>query len=165
MSDFLVGLGVDHHVLREERLNNHGFPLTLGGYVIPDQSVSLDSNCDGDVLIHALCNALSTALGDGSLAPTTDALCGSGIKYSRDFLAPFLKKIRDQGYSINNISASIEAQKPHLEEHRSAITASLSEALSLDLSRIGISFTTGEGLTACGRGKGIYAQVICSLTR
>jgi 2-C-methyl-D-erythritol 2,4-cyclodiphosphate synthase len=161
---FLVGLGVDHHVLVAGEKNSHGLPLTLGGLVIPEQTVSLESNCDGDVIIHALCNAISTAMGGGSLSLITDELCAAGNLNSVLYLRPFLDKIQKRGYQINNIAVSVEAARPKLEKYRQSITVKLAKILEIETEKIGMAFTTGEGLTECGRGKGIYAQVIISLS-
>jgi 2-C-methyl-D-erythritol 2,4-cyclodiphosphate synthase len=165
MLEWRVGIGVDHHILCEQATNAQGKPLTLGGYVIPNQEVSLTGNCDGDVMVHALCNALSTAIGGGSLAPITDPICASGNLDSITYLEPFLQMVSEAGYVINNVSYSVEAARPHLEKHREGITTSLAAAQGIEKNQIGMAFTTGEGLTACGRGEGIYAQVVVSLKR
>jgi 2-C-methyl-D-erythritol 2,4-cyclodiphosphate synthase len=164
MLNFRVGIGVDHHVLEEKARNSQGKALTLGGVEISGQKVCLESNCDGDVVIHALCNALSTAVGGGSLAPVTDPMCEKeGIKDSEHYLAYFVNLVREKNYQVNNISVSVEAAKPKLEAWGDRIAEGLAKRCGMAREAVGIAFTTGEGLTACGRGEGIYAQVVVSL--
>ena len=160
---FRIGLGQDHHRLLAQKLNTSGCPLTLGGYVIPDQELSLEANSDGDVILHALCNTLSSALGGGSLSTISDPLCQQGITDSRQYLEYFLKLVEQANYQISNLSVSLEALQPKLETHRQKITESLARILGLEVNQIGLTFTSGEGLTACGRGEGIAAQVIILL--
>ena len=164
MSNFRIGMGVDHHRLVPAP-SSSGFSLTLGGYQIPRCKLALEGNSDSDVIIHALCNALSTALGGGSLAPITDPLCQQGLKESHHYLAHFNQLMHEAGYQLSNLSLSVEAKEPPLETHGAAIRQKLANLLNLQTDQIGLAFTSGEGLTACGQGKGIYAQAICLLEK
>jgi len=160
---FRIGLGQDHHRFLNQKLNNSGCPLTIGGFVIPDQDISFDANSDGDVILHALGNALSSALGGGSISNIADPLCQQGIYQSSAYLLPLLEQMKNAGYQIANISLSLEALRPKLETHRPDIVASLAKILSLQPNQIGLTFTTGESLTACGQGEGIAAHAIVLL--
>lgn len=156
-----VGLGVDHHRLVESEVNSAGMKLTLGGYVFEDAGLALEGNSDGDVIIHALCNALSTAIGGGSLGPVTDKMClEDGIKESRFYLQYFLDQVTKAGYVIVNVSISVEAGKPRLEKFRELIVSSLAEIMNIKVEQIGLAFTSGDGLSAYANGEGICAQVI-----
>ena len=158
-----IGLGLDHHQFLEARTNEVGKPLTLGGLIIPNLEISARAQSDGDVILHALCNALSTAIGGGSLSVIADPMCKNGIYESKYYVWHFLKEVREAGYEISNISVSVEAKRPKLEKYRTAMAKSMAEICSLEEIQIGIVFTTGEDLSACGQGLGIMAQVIVLL--
>ena len=164
MTDFRVGLGLDHHRLVAGP-NASGHFLTLGGYQIPESELALAANSDGDVILHALCNALSTAIGGGSLGPIADPLCAAGQTDSKVYLTTFLDQITTNGYQINNLSLAVEAAQPKLEKHRSAIVDQLAHLLAIQPAQIGLAFTTGDGLTACGTGEGIAVQALVSLIK
>ena len=199
--DWRVGLGVDHHLLREivigknETGQSQSLPsrkeekidensqtllrrkeekigensqktqkLALGGIEI-DCGLFFVADSDGDVVIHALCNAISSAIGGGSLSTVTDEMCRKGITDSKEYLWYFVGLAAKKDWAINNISLSVEAGRPHLEEKAEAMKKSLAEICAIDIEKVGISFTSGEGLTACSRGEGIYAQALVSLIK
>lgn len=151
---FRVGLGQDSHRLKA------GGVLVLGGIQV-NREMHLEADSDGDVIIHSLCNALSTAIGGGSLDAWAGAMNQSGIKDSREYLKKILEKVASQGFKISNISVAVEAGKPRLEEKRGKIQQSLAEILAVGKNCVGISFTSGEKLTSFGKGEGI--QVISTV--
>lgn len=160
MTDFRVGIGCDHHCLKK---SSAGEILVMGGIALSNEYYC-EASSDGDVILHALCNAISTALGGGSLSKITDKMClQQGIKDSRQYLSYFLEQAKQLGYKINNVSVAVEALKPQLEKHGEAIGESIAQLCKVEKGQVGVAFTTGEGLTACGRGEGIYAQVLVSL--
>ena len=162
---FRLGLGQDSHRFLASANNQAGCPLILGGLTIPDLDYSFDANSDGDVILHALCNAISTALSGGSLSSVADPLCAQGIYNSSAYLQPFLEQIKNAGYQIANVSISLEVHKPRLEPYRQTITTNLAQLLAISSHQIGLSFTSGEGLTAFGRGEGIAAQALILLEK
>jgi len=151
---FKVGLGKDTHKFEK------GKKLILCGVEISD-SDGLKANSDGDVMIHALCNALSSAIGGGSLSTFADPLFEQGILDSTEYLKAVLEKIEKE-YKINNISIAVEASKPKLEPFFDQMKTNIAGLLSIDKDAVGITATSGEGLTAFGRGEGISAiAVVC----
>ncbi len=159
---FRVGLGQDSHRFVEK---DGSKPLVLGGIVIPKER-GLKGNSDGDVVLHAIFNSLSQAVGERSLGVYSDPLClEQGITDSKEYVKVVLKIIRKKGYKINNIGVMIEAKKPRIEEHSKVMKRSISRILGIDEDQIGITATTGDGLTDFGRGEGIQVLVISSLIK
>jgi len=154
-----VGIGQDSHkFLKEKGIKD----LILGGLKI-DHEFGLDSNSDGDIVLHSLCNALSSAIGGGSLSTWADKMCQNGIKDSVKYLEVVLEKIKENNYSIGNISVAIEAKKPRLQVEIESMKNKLAEVLHININQIGITATSGEELTAFGRGEGIQAFSIVNL--
>lgn len=151
-----VGLGQDSHPLIKKGSVDKQKVLVLGGVEI-NCDYYLEADSDGDVIIHAICNALSTAIGGGSLDTWTGDMFRQGITDSRKFLDPILKKINENNYQIINLSIMVEALQPKLEKHREKISYSLAKLLAVKSNQIGIAFTSGEGLTSFGKGKAIQA--------
>lgn len=144
-----IGIGQDSHKFIDNK------PLVLGGVSIPDHP-GLFGNSDGDAILHALCNAISSAVGKGSLGTYADKLClKENVTDSKEYLKAVFKTLEDNNFKINNISISIEAKTPKIERYSSAMKDAIVEVLKIDASRIGITATTGEGLTAFGRGEGV----------
>ena len=156
-SNFRIGFGQDSHKFSD----NKNKKLFLGGHKISD-GIGLEANSDGDIILHALFNAISSAIGEKSLGYYSDEMCKKGITDSREYLKVILSKLNQKNMKINNISIAIEAFKPKLENHTSNIKNSLSKILNLNEEKIGITYTTGEGLTSFGQGKGM--QCFCAVT-
>lgn len=134
--------------------------ITLGGIQIP-HSRSFEANSDGDVVIHALCNAIGTAIGEGSLSRYADEMCKQGITDSMQYLDHIKTNMLASGYALGNIAISIEGKEPKLEAHIKEMKKCLADALSINAFQIGIACTSGEGLTSFGRGEGL--QCFCSV--
>jgi 2-C-methyl-D-erythritol 2,4-cyclodiphosphate synthase len=150
-----VGIGQDSHKFVDDK------PLILGGIHIPD-TPGLHANSDGDAVIHALCNALGTALGRGALSTYADDMCkNQNITDSKEYLKVALGFTEEEGYDISNISIAIEAGRPKLEQHFPAMKKKLSELLSIKENEVGIAVTSGEKIAPFGRGVGI--QVFASV--
>ena len=156
----LIGLGQDSHSF--DTVKNK--PLFLGGVKI-SKTDGLQANSDGDVILHSLCNALSSAIGGDSLGTWADKMClKEGVKDSYRYLEHVFKKIKALNLSVNNISICVEAKKPRLSlELINKIKNHIAKLLEIEINQIGITFTSGEGLTAFGQGKGIQAISIISL--
>ncbi|WP_459479957.1 2-C-methyl-D-erythritol 2,4-cyclodiphosphate synthase [Clostridium saccharoperbutylacetonicum] len=154
-----VGLGYDVHRLVENR------KLILGGVEIPYEK-GLLGHSDADVLLHAIMDSLlgACALGDiGKHFPDTDSKF-SGIS-SLLLLKETGKIIFEAGYAVNNIDATIIAQKPKMLPHIQNMRENISEALNIDLDKINIKATTEEGLGFTGEMLGISAQSIASVEK
>ena len=152
-----VGMGYDVHKLTEGR------DLILGGVNIPWEK-GLLGHSDADVLIHAIMDALlgAAALGDiGKHFPDTDPAY-KGIS-SVKLLVHVAGLLKENGYAVGNIDATIIAQKmaPHIPKMRENIA----KALGIEISQLNIKATTEEGLGFTGQGEGISSQAICSLYR
>ena len=121
---------------------------------------------DGDVVLHAVFNALSQAVGGRSIGYYADPLYfEKGISDSKEYTKVIMKLIKEKGYKINNIGIMIEAKKPILEPHSDAIKKSLAGIFDVHENQIGLTFTTGESLTAFGKGEGMQAFAIVSLVK
>ncbi|NLG18165.1 MAG: 2-C-methyl-D-erythritol 2,4-cyclodiphosphate synthase [Fibrobacter sp.] len=157
---YICAIGQDSHAFESSLTTK---PLILGGIVIPGHA-GLDGNSDADVVLHAITNAISGLTGINILGKVSDDLClKQGIKDSRVYLARALGMLND--YKINHLSVSVEARRPHLAEHIPAIRNSLASLLSLPVEHVGFTATSGEGLTAFGKGEGIAAMAIISAQR
>lgn len=152
-----IGLGLDSHRIRaknKEQRTKIEKNLVLGGIEVSKDYYAV-ADSDGDVIIHSLCNALSTAIGQGSLDTWAGPMFKKGITNSKEFLKVILKKVRNEGFKINNVAIMLEGQKPKLEKHREKIQLSLAKLLGIRKEDIGIAFTTGQDLTVFGKGEGI----------
>ena len=155
---FRVGTGFDLHRLVEGR------KLILGGIEIPHVK-GLLGHSDADVLAHAIMDALRAAasLRDiGYHFPDTDPKY-KGIN-SMLLFAEVMKLLKENGYRVNNISATIMAEKPKLKGYIPAITESIANAANIPVKDVGIGCTTLEGIGIVGREEGIAVQAYCSIT-
>lgn len=152
-----IGMGYDVHRLVPER------DLILGGVTI-DYELGLLGHSDADVLLHAVMDALlgAAALGDiGKHFPDTDS------RYKGADSIRLLEAVRDlvrqEGYSIGNIDATIIAQRPKMRPHIEKMRENIAGALEITVSRVNVKATTEEGLGFTGTGEGISAQAVCLL--
>ncbi|MGK0674349.1 MAG: 2-C-methyl-D-erythritol 2,4-cyclodiphosphate synthase [Halothiobacillaceae bacterium] len=151
-----IGYGVDVHMFTE------GDHITLGGVRIP-HTHGFKAHSDGDVLIHALCDALlgALALGDiGQHFPDTDPSY-AGID-SRILLRRVMDELRGRGFRVVNADMTILAEAPRLASHVDAMRAVLADDMGVGLDRVSIKATTNEGMGYVGRREGIvaYATVL-----
>ncbi len=154
-----VGQGYDVHQLVEGR------PLILGGVVIPFES-GLLGHSDADVLLHAIVDALlgAAALGDiGRHFPDTD------MRYqgadSRVLLRACVEMLRDHGWKIGNIDATIIAQRPKIAPFVPAMIENIAADLGIGCDNVNIKGKTNESLGYLGRGEAIEAQVVALIHR
>lgn len=153
----IVGIGQDSHKFDFEDTNKK---LILGGVVF-EGSPPLDGNSDADVILHSITNAVSGITCVNILGPISDDLClNKGIKDSRVYLQEALKYLN--GKKIIHVSISIECLIPKITPRIPEIRKSLSGLLGIPETSVGITATTGEGLTQFGQGKGI--QVFSCIT-
>lgn len=154
-----IGHGYDVHKLTE------GCKLILGGVEIPHIK-GLDGHSDADVLVHAIMDALlgAAALGDiGRWFPDSDDAY-LGIS-SLLLLARVAQAVRDKGYIVSNIDATILAQRPKLMPHIPQMQKNIAQVLSLEKDQINIKATTEERLGFTGAEMGIAAHAVCLLER
>lgn len=152
--DFRVGIGYDVHALAD------GLRLVLCGVEI-EHSKGCVAHSDGDVAIHAICDALlgTLALGDiGKLFPDSDERY-KGID-SRKLLKHVVELIRSKGYEISNIDCTIAMQRPKLRPHIDLMRERLAETIGIEIDRISIKATTTEHLGFEGREEGVSATAV-----
>jgi 2-C-methyl-D-erythritol 2,4-cyclodiphosphate synthase len=149
-----VGFGYDVHAFALDR------PLVLGGVQIPHPK-GLHGHSDADVLLHAICDALLGAIADGDIGihfPDTDPQY-RGIQ-SILLLKRVSARVREKGFRIGNIDATIVCQKPRLARVIPRMREEISGAIDLETERINIKATTTEGLGFAGREEGIAAYAV-----
>ncbi len=151
------GFGVDTHAFG--KLQTY---ITLGGVEIPSET-GLIAHSDGDVLVHALMDALLSAAGKrdiGYYFPDTDEKWKDAD--SMQMLQTVVETLREDGYGAQNVSIAIQAEKPRLAGYVDAMKNNLSSALKIDPTAVGITVGTNEGLGYVGEGKGItvHAHVL-----
>lgn len=159
MTGLRIGHGYDVHRLTEGRR------LILGGVEVPYEK-GLLGHSDADVLTHAVMDALlgAAALGDiGKLFPDTDAAY-AGIS-SILLLERVAERLREAGYAVVNLDATVLAQAPKLAPYRERIRENLAHVLALDASRVSVKATTEEGLGFTGEGLGIAAHAVALLEK
>ena len=148
-----------HRFLAEDDPRAKGRPLVLGGLILEGHP-PLDGNSDADVVLHALTNALSGLCGQPILGEAADALCRQGLTDSRHYLD--LALVCLGSIRLTHLSFSIEAQKPHLADCIDRMREAIAHLVDLSFDRVAITATSGEGLTAFGRGQGIACTCIAS---
>ena len=137
--------------------------IMLGGVAIPSDRPIL-ANSDGDVILHAITNAVSGFTGKIILGGIADKLClEEGIKDSSVYLKKALEYLGST--EIIHCSVTFECLVPKLKPHLEEMRAKIGELLGISKNSVGITATTGEGLTAFGRGEGIQAFVILSFKK
>lgn len=157
MSGVRIGQGVDFHRLVADR------PLWLGGVELPFDR-GLAGHSDGDVLLHAVADAILGALGLGDLGahfPSSDESL-RGVA-SAELLARVIARMAAAGYRLGNLDATILAQVPRLSPHQTAMRKRLAEILGADEAAVNLKVTSTDGLGAIGRQEGIGAQAVVLL--
>jgi 2-C-methyl-D-erythritol 2,4-cyclodiphosphate synthase len=152
-----VGQGYDAHRFGADR------PLVLGGVVVPHDQ-GLLAHSDGDVLVHALCDALlgAAALGDiGRHFPDTDPAYAAID--SRILLRRAMAALAERGLRVLNADATVVAQRPRLAPYVPAMRANLAADLGVDVGQVSVKATTTEGMGFTGRGEGIAAHAVVLL--
>ena len=156
---YRVGIGYDVHKLEEEN------ELILGGVSIPYHKGTV-AHSDGDVVIHAICDAIlgAASLGDiGHFFPDNDD------KYkdinSKILLKEVFKMIEKLGYSIVNVDVSIILEEPKLKDHLNEMKFEISNCIKVSKENINIKATTSEKLGFVGRGEGVACHAITLLTK
>jgi 2-C-methyl-D-erythritol 2,4-cyclodiphosphate synthase len=152
-----IGHGFDVHRLVEGRR------LMLGGMEIAHER-GLEGHSDGDVLLHAIIDAMlgAAALGDvGGMFPSSDKRWAGAN--SIELLRLACERVRSAGFSLSNLDATLVAEAPRLAPHMSAMRTAIGAAAEVDISRINVKATTTDGLGFTGRGEGIAAFAVVLL--
>ena len=156
---FRIGQGCDVHALVPGR------KLVLGGVTIP-HTAGLLGHSDADALLHAITDALLGAAGLGDIGrhfPDTDARFAGAD--SRALLREACRRVRETGYAIGNIDATIIAQAPKMAPHIPQMIANLAADLGVDAGQVNVKAKTNERLGFLGREEGIAAEAVALLMR
>jgi len=157
MRMFRVGIGYDVHPFEAGR------KCILGGVEIPHEK-GLAGHSDADVLMHAVCDAVLGALGEGDIGtffPNTDPLW-RGVP-SRIFLEEAARQVKLRQARILNVDVTVVAQQPRIGPHVAAMRANVANALGITEGQVGIKATTNEGLGFIGRGEGVAAMAVAAV--
>ena len=154
-----IGIGYDVHAFAPNR------KLILGGIEVPHYQ-GLQGHSDADVLLHAICDALLGAL---SLGDIGQHYPDSSEKYknisSLILLRSVYQKVKDKGYSLENIDSTIILQKPKISTYIPFMREKIAQSLNIKLHQISIKATTTEKLGFQGKEQGISAQAVCLLVK
>ena len=154
---YRTGIGQDSHRFEEENTSKRCIIAGLEFNNVPGFS----ANSDGDVIFHALCNAITTVTGVPILGAIADKLClKEGITDSEVFLKEALKTLGKQ--KIAHISITLEGKRPKFKERTGEICSNIARVCGINPSQVGLMATTGEELTSFGKGEGV--QCICIVT-
>ena len=151
---YRVGHGYDSHRFAE------GGPLRLGGIDL-EENYHLVGHSDGDAIVHALCDAVLGALGDGDIGnyfPDTDAAYQDAD--SLTFLRSVGERLRIKNYQIINADITVVTEKPRLADHKKNMCKVLAPPLHLTADQINIKASTNEGMGFIGRGEGLAVWAI-----
>ncbi|MCX8112543.1 MAG: 2-C-methyl-D-erythritol 2,4-cyclodiphosphate synthase [Bacteroidia bacterium] len=154
-----IGLGYDAHKFTDGR------PLRLGGVTIPYER-GLQGHSDADVLLHAICDALLGAAGEGDIGqhfPPSDPAYKD--LDSRLLLKAVQKRLSVAGWTIVNIDSVLIAQVPRLSPYYPSMRQAIAETLGVAPDQVSIKATTPEGMGALGRAEGIAAYAVALLVR
>jgi 2-C-methyl-D-erythritol 2,4-cyclodiphosphate synthase len=157
MARVRIGHGFDAHRLVAGR------PLRLGGVALPHDR-GLEGHSDGDVLLHVVASALLGALGEGDLGswfPSSDERWRGAD--SAVLLAAVIERMRERGFAVGNLDATVIAQEPRLGPFREAMQVQLGRLLGAPPGRVNVKITSTDRLGAIGRGEGIAAVAVVLL--
>jgi len=154
-----IGFGYDSHRLVEGRR------LILGGVEIPAER-GLLGHSDADVLLHALCDAILGAIGEGDIGrhfPDSDPAYKDIA--SRELLIRVREMASRKGYLVNNADSTVVLEQPRLREYIPAMVANIADLLTVDLDRVNVKASTNEGMGFTGRSEGVAAFAVVTLNR
>lgn len=154
-----IGTGYDVHRL------SGGRKLIIGGVEIPAEE-GLLGHSDADVLLHAICDSLLGAAGLGDIGRHfPDTLPKYKDISSLLLLAEVRRLVSEAGFRVNNIDATIVAERPRMSPHIPAMVANIASAVSVDRALVNVKATTTEGLGFTGRGEGMAAYAVCTIKK
>ncbi len=152
-----VGIGYDVHQLKAGR------PLIVGGVVI-EHDTGLDGHSDADVLMHAICDAVLGAIGEGDIGsffPPSDPQWKNAP--SRIFLEEAARQIAKRNGQLINVDAMLIAEAPKITLHIPAMKENIATALGIEADAVGVKATTNETMGFVGRGEGMAAHAVASV--
>lgn len=152
-----IGHGFDAHQFCD------GNEITLGGVVIP-HTHGIAAHSDGDVILHALCDALlgATALGDiGQFFPSSDERYAK--MNSSEFVREVYSKVKEQAYCVGNVDITLIAEAPKLSPYREQMRNNIADLLDVELRAVSVKATTTDKLGFCGRKEGLAAHAVVLL--
>ena len=155
----MIGFGYDIHRLAP------GESLVIGGVEFPDAPLGTVAHSDGDVLLHAIMDALLGALAAGDIGlhfPDTDP-SNKGIS-SIELLRRVGQIVEERQVDIGNIDSTVVLERPKLRDHIDEMRANIAGALGLQLHQVSVKATTSEGIGMVGREEGIAAHAVCQLS-
>lgn len=152
---FRTGIGQDSHRFLEESTDKKciiaGLPF--------EGAPGMDADSDGDVVFHAICNAITSLTHVPILGKIAIDLCHKeGITDSRVYLDKALETLGLQ--KIEHIALTIEGKRPKFQKRSEEIRQSVADAIGLSIDQVGITFTSGDGLTSFGRGEGLMCYAV-----
>jgi len=155
--NYRVGIGQDSHRF----LENKGNKMCIIGGVSFEGVPGMDADSDGDVALHAICNSISSISGIPILGGIAIDLCkNNNITDSSVYLQEALKTLTN--FKIAHVALTIEGQRPRMQSRLDEVRQNIANLLDVDITRVGITVTSGDGLTSFGRGEGLMC--FCSLT-
>ena len=156
-----IGHGFDVHKIASAF--DESKPLKLGGVVIVDR-ITLEAHSDGDVVLHAVCDALLGAIGEGDIG---EHFPDSDPKYknicSTDLLRHVFDMVNKKKFGVGNLDITIVAETPKMNEYKRKICENVSQALKINSEEVNVKATTTEGLGSIGRKEGIGCHVVVLL--
>lgn len=155
--DLRIGIGTDVHRLVEGR------PMRVAGLDWPDEQVGPEGHSDGDVVLHAVCDALLSAAGLGDLGSNFGSAAPEWAGAdSQDLLGETLRRVSDAGWTVGNVAVQLVGNRPRLGSRRAEAEDAIRERHGIN---VAISATTTDGLGLTGRGEGLAAIATALLTR
>jgi len=152
-----IGHGYDAHRFCEDK------PLVIGGVRV-ESPLGLLAHSDGDVLVHAIADALLGAAGERDIGYHFPDTAGEYENIDSTILLGKVTDIlREKGFEIDYVDCTVVAQKPKMAGYIDAIRARLAEVMAMDASRVNVKATTEEKMGSTGRGEGISAHAVCLL--
>ena len=157
MPRFRTGIGQDSHAFLTKMSEKKCVVAGLSFDDVP----GMDADSDGDVVFHSICNAITTLTHVPILGKIAIDLChNQGITDSCVYLKKALETLMDQ--TIQHVALSIEGKRPKFQYRCDEIRTSVAAAMNLDVDQVGITFTSGDGLTSFGRGEGLFCTCVIS---
>jgi len=152
-----IGQGFDAHRFTD------GNEITLGGVIIP-HGFGVEAHSDGDVLLHAICDALLGAAGLGDIGKHySDQDCEHKNRNSREFVVDIANKIQAQNLTVVNVDATVILQAPKIASHIDQMRKIIADDLNLEVGAVNVKATTTERMGFVGREEGIAAMVVVLL--
>ncbi len=156
MQNYKVGIGQDSHRFLEET----GDKSCVVAGLIFEGIPGLSADSDGDVVFHAICNAITSITHVPILGKVAIELCKQGIQDSQVYLEKALETLGS--YHITHVAITIEGARPKFQKHCNQMRANIAKCMNLDISQVGMTFTSGDELTDFGKGLGLMC--FCVIT-